>query len=208
MASPAFPGLLLCFAAMVLLIFVSVSAPTWEKISFLDVTVGGRTTHFGVLGFTGSGRSVGYRIDPTVFGLPNTTLDNNVNNVIHSLTFVLILHPIAAGLSALAVLFGLCGAAYSRAGTIFMAFAASLATTVTLVAWIIDMVLWSIFRNSIRSAVAQSQVAQAVGNTSAQYGNAIWLTLGALVALLLASCAGALGSCGRFSRNEKSKGKV
>ena len=39
---------------------VSISSPTWEKISFLDVTAGGRTTHFGVFGYTGSKVAIGY----------------------------------------------------------------------------------------------------------------------------------------------------
>jgi len=199
MASPAVPGLLLCFAAMVLLIVVSVSAPIWENVSFLDVTSGGRTIHFGVFGYTGSRTSVGYFFDPSVLGLPDTNFDNDV---IHNLTFVLILHPIAAGLAGLAVIFGLCGAAYSRVGTIFMTLGATLATLVTLVVWIIDMVLWGIARNRIRSAALE---AAAFSDTTAQYGNANWITLGALIALLLAFCASALGSCGRYSRGRRNK---
>lgn len=91
MASPAAPALFFCFAAMVLLIFVSlrricicdqkrgelmkcvcdqvsVSAPTWEKISFLNANVGGRVIHFGVFGYTGTGKSIGYRFDPALLG--------------------------------------------------------------------------------------------------------------------------------------------
>jgi len=185
MASPALPGLFLCFAAMVLLIFVSVSAPTWEKISFLNVNQGGQTLHFGVFGYTGTAKHVGYFFDSTRLGLPGNTQLNN--KVIHNLTAVLILHPIAAALSGLAVLFGLCGAAYSRMGTIFMTLTTTLAALVTLIAWIIDMVLWGIARNRFRDVGA-----------SAQYGNANWLTLGALIALIMAFCAGALGSCGRY----------
>jgi len=105
------------------------------------------------------------------------------------LTFVLVLHPIAAGLAGLAVLFGLCGAAYSRVGTIFMTLTATLALLVTLVVWVIDMVLWGIARSRFRDVGAR-----------AQYGNANWLTLGALVALILAFCAGAIGSCGNYRR--------
>ncbi|KAF8589037.1 pali-domain-containing protein [Ramaria rubella] len=197
MASPAVPGLFFCFAAMVLLVFVRVSSPTWESISFLDVTTGGHTIHFGVFGYTGSGRSVGYFFNPSVLGLPDTNFDNGV---IHNLTFVLILHPIAAGLAAIAVLFGLCGAAYSRVGTIFMTISATLATLVTIIAWVIDMVLWGIARDRIRSAGSSGDLPL---DTTAQYGNANWLTLGALVALLLAFCAGALGVCGRYSRGHR-----
>ena len=47
----------------------------------------------------------------------------------------------AAGLSGLAVLFGLCGAAYHRAGTIFMMLVSALAFLVTLVVWVVEMVL-------------------------------------------------------------------
>jgi len=74
-------------------------------------------------------------------------------------------------------------------GTIFMTLATTLAALVTLIAWIIDMVLWGIARNRFRDVGAR-----------AQYGNANWLTLGALIALILAFCAGALGSCGRYRR--------
>jgi len=194
MASPALPGLFLCFAALVLLAIVSVSVPTWDKISFLDVTTGVRTIKFGVFGYTGSSRSVGYTIDPEVFGLPANSF--NVD-VIHNLTFALILHPIAAGLCAVAVLFGICGAAYSRLGTILMTLAAAFAGIVTLVAFVIDMILWSIARSRIRDTGAAS-------STTAQYGNANWLTLGAFVALILAFCAGTLGSCGRYRRQRAS----
>ncbi|KIJ26114.1 hypothetical protein M422DRAFT_38353 [Sphaerobolus stellatus SS14] len=187
MASPAIPGLFLCFAAMVLLIFVSVSSPTWEKISFLDVTQGGQTTHFGVFGYTGTSTHVGYFFDTVRLGLPGNTKLNN--DVFHNLTFVLVLHPVAAGLAGLAVLFGLCGAAYSRIGTIFMTLTSTLALLVTLVVWIIDMVLWGIARDRFRDVGAK-----------ARYGNANWLTLGALIALILAFCAGAVGSCGSYRR--------
>lgn len=76
--------------------------------------------------------------------------------VLRNLTYVMVLHPVAAGLAGLAVIFGLCGAAYSRVGTIFMSLAAALATLCTLVVFIIDMVLWGIARNRIRDQGAQA----------------------------------------------------
>ncbi|KAH8116766.1 pali-domain-containing protein [Phellopilus nigrolimitatus] len=185
-ASPAIPGLFFCFAAAVLLLFVSISSPTWEKISFLDVSTGGQTTHFGVFGFTGSSTHIGY-LFPSSLGSTNLNTE-----VMHNLTKVLILHPIAAGLSGLAVLFGICGASYHRAGTIMMSLAALLAFLVTLVVWVIDMVLFGIVRSRVRSA--------ANSDAAAQYGNANWITLGALAALALAFCAGACGSFGRYRR--------
>lgn len=47
---------------------VCVSSPTWEKISFLDVTANGQTTHFGVFGFTGSKVAIGYTFAPDRLG--------------------------------------------------------------------------------------------------------------------------------------------
>ncbi|KAF5351853.1 hypothetical protein D9756_007729 [Leucocoprinus leucothites] len=179
-ASPAVPGLFLCFAAMVLLIFVSVSSPTWEKISFLNVGVGSNQVHYGVFGFTGSQRAIGYE-----FG--NDRLNTTI---LQNLTKTLILHPIAAGLSGIAFLFGLCGtAARTRVGTVFMTLTAGLAALTTLVAWIIDMVLFGIARTRFRDE-----------GLPAQYGNANWLTLGALIALLLGFCASACGVFGRYGK--------
>ena len=126
--------------------------------------------------------------------------DNRLNStVIRNLTKTLILHPIAAALSGLAVIFGLCGARYHRVGTILMAIAALLAFLVTLVVWVIDMVLWGIVRSRIRDNVGS--------DSAAQYGNANWLTLGALVALALAFCTGVCGIFGRY-RSSRRGGKV
>ncbi|CAE6339881.1 unnamed protein product [Rhizoctonia solani] len=191
MASPALPGLFFCFAACVLLVIVTVSAPIWNDVSFLNASVAGREIHFGVFGYTGSERRLGYEIDPAILGL-NT--DNLNTTTIRNLTYIMVLHPVAAGLAGLAVIFGLCGAAYSRVGTIFMSLAAALATICTLIVFVIDMVLWGIARNRIRDEGA-----------SANYGNANWMVAGALAALLLGFCSAALGSCGRFSRRRTEK---
>lgn len=185
-AGSALPGLLFCFAAMVLLIFASVSSPTWNSIYFLSASRGSQTIHFGVFGYTGTGKSVGYNFDPSILGFDNTRLNSSV---IHNLTATLILHPIAAGLSGLAVLFGLCGAGYHRAGTVFMSLTAALAMLASLLAWIIDMALFGIARTQFRNE-----------GWSAQYGNATWLTLAATVALVVGFCTAACGVFGHYRR--------
>ncbi|KAK1217498.1 hypothetical protein PQX77_019849 [Marasmius sp. AFHP31] len=175
-ASPALPGLFLCFAAAVLLIFASVSAPTWNAVYFLQ----GGEVRYGIFGFTGSDTSIGYW-----FMGPDA-----VNSrAMHNLTFALILHPIAAGLAGLAVLFGICGAGYHRAGTVLMTLLSGLATIITLIVWVLDMVLFGITRNRFRD-----------NGIPAQYGNANWLVLGALVALLLGFCSSACGIFGSYRR--------
>ncbi|KZT00850.1 pali-domain-containing protein [Laetiporus sulphureus 93-53] len=179
-ASAALPGLFFTFAAMVLLIFASVSTPTWNAVSFLNTNVDGVSTHFGVFGYTGSNTSVGWYF-------PTGIADSELNNgLFHNLTIALILVPIAAGLSGLAFLFGLCGASYHRVGTVFMSLVSALACLVTLVVWIIEMSLFGIARNHVRERGGY-----------AQYANANWLVLGALIALFLgffASLCGIFGS--------------
>jgi len=119
-----------------------------------------------------------------------TSQNSHLNStIIHNLTKTLILHPIAAGLSGLAFLFGICGASYHRSGTVLMTLLSGLAMLTTFVAWIIDMILFGIARERYRDA-----------STPAQYGNANWLTLGALVALLLGFCFSACGIFGRYRR--------
>lgn len=180
MAGQAVPGTFLCFAAMVLLIFVCVSVPTWHAVSFLNVGPSGPDQlRYGVFGFTGSGTHIGYNFT-----------DNTVNTgTLHNLTKTLILHPIACGLAGLAFIFGLCGIGGTRFGTVMMTLMSALAAIVTLVAWVIDMVLFGIARLHYREH-----------GTSAQYGNANWLTLGALVALTIGFCASACGIFGRYHR--------
>ncbi|KAG2032478.1 pali-domain-containing protein [Suillus americanus] len=179
-ASAALPGLFFCFSAMILLILVSVSSPTLNSISFLNAN----QYSFGVFGYTGSKVQVGY-----YFPLPG---DINTG-ILHNLTFVLILYPIAAGLSGLAFLFGVCGAGYHRVGTVFMSFLAGLATLCTLIVWSISMSLFGTVRSRLRS-----------NGINANWGNANWLALGALVALFLGSCTAACGVFGHY-RDRRSR---
>ncbi|TFK54338.1 pali-domain-containing protein [Heliocybe sulcata] len=186
-AGAALPGLFFCFAAMVLLIFVSVSAPKWEAIRFLSVSGAGHTTHFGVFGYTGTATHVGYYFNPSIIG---TAVPNSMNDrIYHNLTETLILHPIAAGLAGIAFLFGLCGAGYHRAGTVFMSLLAALAMLTTLVAWVLDMVLFGIAHHRFREA-----------GVDVHWGNALWLTLGALVSLFIGFILAACGVFGHYRR--------
>ncbi|EPS97230.1 hypothetical protein FOMPIDRAFT_1025134 [Fomitopsis schrenkii] len=184
-AGAAIPGLFFTFAAMVLLIFASVSAPTWNAIRFLTTTVDGATTHFGVFGYTGTDAHVGWYF-------PSGVADSTLNDrLFHNLTNALILIPIAAGLSGLAWLFGICGAAYHRVGTVLMTLLAAVAFLVTLVVWIIEMALFGIARDHVRNH-----------GGAATYGNANWLVLGALVALFIAFFASLCGTFGSY-RNRR-----
>ncbi|KAI4523462.1 pali-domain-containing protein [Schizophyllum commune Tattone D] len=191
-AGPALPGLFCCFAAMVLLIFVSVSVPTWDKISFLNVPTSNGETRFGVFGYTGSKTQIGYDFNPAIDNFDAGKINTNI---IHNLTYVLILYPIAAGISGLAFLFGLCGAGYHRVGTVFMSLLSGLALLVTLVAWVIDMVLFGIVKARLHDQ-----------NVDAKWGNANWIGLGAFGALLIGFCASSCGIFGSYRRRREASG--
>ena len=68
-----------------------------------------------------------------------------------------------------------------------MAVSASIAAIVTLVVWVIDMVLFGILRNKLRSQ-----------GYTAQYGNANWMVLGAMIALFAGFCTGICGIFGHY----------
>ncbi|KAK7692654.1 hypothetical protein QCA50_004287 [Cerrena zonata] len=184
-AGAAAPGLIFTFAATVLLIIASVSSPTWERISFLNTNANGGETHFGVFGFTGSDTHVGYFF-------PGSIGDSRLNGgLFHNFTRILVLIPVAAGLSGIALIFGLCGFAYHRAGTVFMTLVSALALLTTLVAWVIEMVLFGVARDHIRG-----------NGFSAEFGNANWIVLGALVSLIIAFFTSACGIFGSY-RNRR-----
>lgn len=70
-----------------------------------------------------------------------------------------------------------------------MTLLSGLAGIITLAAFVVDMVLFGLARHRYRNF-----------NIPAQYGNANWLTLGALIALVLGVCASACGTFGRYNR--------
>jgi len=92
---------------------------------------------------------------------------------------------VAAGFSCLAFLVGIlevacCYPAVPGIAAIF----SGLAFICTLIVWIIDMVLWGTIRDVLRD-----------NGVSAGYGNANWLTLGALLALSIDSATCGISVC-------------
>ena len=104
----------------------------------------------------------------------------------HILTGFLILHPIAAGLCALAFVFGICGLSNCIAG-IFMTVLNAISCVVTLIALCIDLGFWIHVRDEIRDQGVHAELA-----------NCMWLTLAAFIALLFGVLFGACGSVGNL----------
>jgi hypothetical protein len=78
----------------------------------------------------------------------------NINPTgLHNLTYILILHPIAGFFGLLALVMGLIGVAgASRVATIFMSIFAFIGAVITLVAFVVDMVLWNLVKKRIQDA--------------------------------------------------------
>lgn len=206
MFGPQTPGTLVVLAAAVLLVLVSISTPILKTFYFLsadvEATVSSVTLKgnikLGVFGYcivlgsqdACSPVTLGYALDPnSLLSLPEETNLGISSAVLKNLTYVLILHPIAAGLAVLAVIFGLLSHIHEFSRTCWTSFFASLATTVALIAFVFDIVAFSIAKSKIVEAATN-----AVG-TNAQLGLNVWLTLAAWVALASSSCFFCVGRC-------------
>lgn len=91
----------------------------------------------------------------------------------------------------------MCGASFTRIGTVVMAIAAGIAAVLTLIIWVIDMVLFGIAKHHLKNQ-----------GYPAQYGNANWMVLGALVALMIGFCASICGIFGHYGRNRRANKEV
>ncbi|KAI5824212.1 hypothetical protein K523DRAFT_315668 [Schizophyllum commune Tattone D] len=168
-------ALFFCFTAFVLLLFVTISSPTWDSISFLNVSTDYGSTHFGVFGFSGGKVHVGFHFLVPVIGYDYLAIEGSH---LHALTYTLVLYPIATGISASALVAGVGATHNRRAGTIIMTLLAGLALLLALAAWVLSMVLFG----TARSRFDEQGI-------DAAWGNANWVGLGALVALLVAFVA-------------------
>jgi uncharacterized BrkB/YihY/UPF0761 family membrane protein len=82
----------------------------------------------------------------------------------------------------LAFLVALCS---DRLGYLFSSFLAFIAFLIALVAMVIDFALFAILRNRVNDNT----------NATASFGNAIWITLAAVIVLLLSSFIVCFGCC-------------
>lgn len=205
-------GTFLLFAAFVLLLIATLSAPIIHTVSFLDVTGSGARSTFGTFGYCANlnvswsvciaeasrshPQANGGGCTPAQFGYDishaATTVFNRTwqNNSLTALSKALILHPIACGLSFLALLVSICS---NRFGYVFASFLALLAFLASLAAMIVDFVMFGIIRREVNNNVT--------GRT-ASYSNATWMVLAATVVLFF-SVFFVLFSCCTSRRNRR-----
>ncbi|ORY23276.1 SUR7/PalI family-domain-containing protein [Naematelia encephala] len=173
---PIHCGTFLLFAATILLLVATISAPVVDKIAFLDINSGAETTSFGVFGYclrpsSGADQCTGSHVGYDITTVTGTITSHSwVNKSIHGLTKALILHPIACGLSFIAFIVALLS---SQIGFLFASFLAFLAFLVSLASMAIDFALFTIVRNHINDNTT----------ATASFSTAIWLVLAATVVL-------------------------
>jgi len=148
-----------------------------------------------------SGKHLGYTINPTIEQILNTIDAKDLVDVIDkALTIVLVLHPIACGLTFIALLFTLYTSlrpqSQSSSGRISYAIASGsgiLAATLTSLIFIIDLIFAAIVKSKIHKDTS--------GKAYASYGNAEWLVLVAAILLWIATA----GACWGLIRGRKAR---
>lgn len=194
------PGQFFLFAAFVLLIFVSVSAPVAHWLYFLEANNAGTQIRLGnwgacvreagAAGWTCTNRSLGYRADDIIELLGST--GEISGSIVRGLTYALVLHPIAAGIVLIAMIVSLTtNVCLDICGSLIAFFA----FLVCLVALIVDSVLFVTARQRINSDLAGSP---------ASLGNCYWMVVAATASLLLASITVCFGSA-RARRNKRAR---
>ncbi|OBZ75342.1 pH-response regulator protein palI/prr-5 [Grifola frondosa] len=203
----------LLFLAFLLLLLVSFSVPVLKTIYLFRLvaevsaslfhTSATGAVRFGVWGYCTSG------VDISIVGINHDTsaqcsqaklgynFDSNVASALHvsgldnaisrTLTAVLVLHPIACVLTFIALIASLF--------TIWWRYTGLLAALVTTVVFLVDVIFVAVVRHRINS--------DSDGVIQLSWGNAVWLTLVATVAIwgsLVGACA-SLYACGRWNKS-------
>ncbi|GAA6004750.1 hypothetical protein JCM11491_002216 [Sporobolomyces phaffii] len=191
---PATPGTIVVLSATVLLILVSVSTPLLKSIYFLEanLSTGGfsGTVRLGAWGYcvddTCTSAKLGYSLDIAGLLDINGRLSGISNSVLKWVTYLMILHPIAAAFGVVSVIFGLLAHMRGFAGTALTTCFASFAATFSLLAFVFDIVVFVIAKQRIESS--------SVGG-NASLGPAVWMTLAAMVLFGLSGCFFGCGAC-------------
>ncbi|KAM0751013.1 pali-domain-containing protein [Meredithblackwellia eburnea MCA 4105] len=183
-------GLLLILGATVMLIIVSVGLPVWDSVYFLKANLNGQLIRMGqwgvCIGNQCSHKKLGYDLS---FIQETAAGDTKAGTtIVHGLSYALVLNPIAAAFSLLALLFAL--SSHFVLG-IFAALLSFFAFLVTLVALAIDLGLFVTAHHRLTDQ----------GATNVEYHNALWFVVASCVALFLASFT----VCWTRNENRKSR---
>lgn len=181
-------GAFLLFAATVLLIVASVSSPIWDNVGFLHGHINGQSFTLGNWGYCAAGSCSSAKLGYDRNFLSSLTgTDGAGASIVHGLSVALILTPICAGLSAIALLFAL-------SSHLIMGIIASLAAVLAFVATVVSLGLdLGLF------LTARQRINDNIPNSHATIGSCIWLVVAACGCQLIA----AMTVCFTRSRNRR-----
>ncbi|BEJ16746.1 hypothetical protein CspHIS471_0601470 [Cutaneotrichosporon sp. HIS471] len=195
-AGARLPGVILLLAAVILLALVSFNTPLLKNFYFLqaDFTAGQYkgVLRLGTLGFCSTGDieecvgpQIGYSFDlNTVLNIPKNLI-NIPPAVSKYLTYVLVLHIVGLGFAGIALIICLIDLIPGFNLLCFPTCMASLASTVTLIAFVFDLAIFFIAKGAIGK----------MAGASAQIGAAVWMTLAAWVCCSVAICTFGMANC-------------
>ncbi|KAL7936949.1 actin cortical patch SUR7/pH-response regulator pali [Trichoderma chlorosporum] len=203
-------GTVLLLAATALLIVVSVTAPVVHDLSIMKIDISGGSNvdriTYGTFGYCivnsngpddCTGSHVGYDPTAALGGVNGLTFSKADRDSAKVLTRVLILHPIAAGLTFLAFLLCL---GTSILGSLVAAIFSALAFIVTVVAMACDFAGFSIVKHAVNS--------RGPSNFHAHWGAAVWCILVAAALDLIATVLVFITCCaGRSKRTRTHRAK-
>ncbi|KAK2021141.1 pH-response regulator [Colletotrichum zoysiae] len=208
-------GSFLLLVATILLVVTSISAPVVHDISLLTVKLGetsaGREITFGTFGWCVIGgsadgsdqcsrSSIGYSPADIIGEADATQFSSWSSDAADALTRVMILHPIAAGVSFIAFVLSVGAGMF---GSLFAALVSGTAFLITIVALICDWVALA----TIRRKVNRDDNGADAGY--AYYGVALWTLLAAAICLLIGTVIVFFTCCsGRLHKRRQQRAKV
>ncbi|KNZ58117.1 hypothetical protein VP01_1999g7 [Puccinia sorghi] len=226
-------GTLVILLAAILQIVILSSAPYRPNVYFLAATVNSDASNLhqagvikmGVFGYcisTENGSdlcsapSIGYALDPKVmFALPKLPeMIQLSDSIIQSVTKVLVLHVFgmsfspgfqcyATILACLAFISGLVSHIEEFSKTCWTSCFTSLSASVTLMVSIFDLIFFAIIKARINAMKASDAA------ITAEFGNAIWLSIAAWILLAFSGCFFCAGRClCNFRRHRRSNDHV
>ncbi|KAM0749471.1 pali-domain-containing protein [Meredithblackwellia eburnea MCA 4105] len=189
-------GVFSLLVATLFLIIVSVGLPIWKDVYFLSVDISasalGRSTdspdlRMGTWGLCFGGEvctksKLGYSLSFIEDHTSGTA--RVVSSIVHGLTYALVLNPIAAGFSFIALLFSL--STHFVVG-VLASIMSGVAFLVTLLAFALDFSLFVTAKHRLDDLSTSSSTFRTSLTARSHYGPAMWLVLVAFLLQLLAS---------------------
>lgn len=205
-------GTFLLFAAAILLLVTTISAPVIKDIAILKVMLTNATdirnssVTFGTFGhcvldvppietdqdYCGP-KTIGYAPATIMAEIDGTTFSTAGGDTANALTRVMILHPIACGLAFIAFLLAL-GSGFC--GSLLASILSAFTWVITLIVMACDFAAFGIIKNNVNSDGTGSHAYYSIG---------MWTILAAMVCLFLATILVFFSCCSNRRRPRTSK---